>query len=265
MIFLASLPRSGSTLLTCLLNQRPDVYASPTSNLCDTMGAAVQAWEQNPTTQASGGTKKDLVRILKGIAKSRYATKQTVFDKGRGWSAPQIIETMKKVQGGVKIVTTVRPIADCLSSFVKLTKPDNVRDFCRNSQLAEHLMSSYHTIKAGYEAYPECFLFVEYDDLVKDPQTQLDRIAEFVGLDLYEGDINNVEDSKEEDEVWGINPSAGIRFVESLATNYIRSIRVASFGTTNLNPCEKKTRWTCSLKPHCVETLKRRGRSPPSC
>jgi len=211
MIFLASLPRSGSTLLTCLLNQRPDVYASPTSNLCDTMGAAVQAWEQNPTTQASGGTKKDLVRILKGIAKSRYATKQTVFDKGRGWSAPQIIETMKKVQGGVKIVTTVRPIADCLSSFVKLTKPDNVRDFCRNSQLAEHLMSSYHTIKAGYEAYPECFLFVEYDDLVKDPQTQLDRIAEFVGLDRYEGDINNVEDSKEEDEVWGIKDLHKVR------------------------------------------------------
>ena len=67
MIFLSSLPRSGSTLLTSLLNQRPDTYASPTSNLCDTMGAAVQAWEQNPTTKASGGTQKDLIRILKGI------------------------------------------------------------------------------------------------------------------------------------------------------------------------------------------------------
>ena len=160
MIFLSSLPRSGSTLLTVLLNQRADVYASPTSNLCDTMGAAVQSWEQNPTTIAQGGTKKDLYRILRGISKARYSTTKTVFDKGRGWPSPQIIETMIKVHGEVKIVATVRPIADCLASFVKIAKPDNVRDFCKNSQLSQHLFSSYQELKAGYAAYPECFLII---------------------------------------------------------------------------------------------------------
>ena len=209
--FLASLPRSGSTLLTSLLNQRPDVYASPTSNLCDTLGAAVMAWENNPTTQASGGTKKDLLRILKGIASSRYSMKTMVFDKGRGWPSPQIIETMKKVQGDVKIVATVRPIADCLASFIKIAKPDNVRDFCKNSQLAQHLMSSYHTLKAGYEAHPECFLLIEYDDLAKDTQAQMDRVAEFVGLDAFIHTTDNVEDSKEEDAVWGIKDLHKVR------------------------------------------------------
>ena len=151
MYFLSGFPRSGSTLLTSLLNQRPDVYASPTSNLCDTMGAAAKAWEQNPTTQASGGTQKDLIRILKGIAEERYDTDKLVFDKSRGWPDPTIIKTMRKVQGDVKIVTTVRPIAECLASFAKIAKPDNVADFCKNSQLAQHLFSSYYNLKAGYE------------------------------------------------------------------------------------------------------------------
>ncbi len=83
MIFLSSIPRSGSTLLTSLLNQRPDTYATPTSNLCDTIGAAVQCWEQNPTTKASNGNKQDILRIIKGITDSRYETKKTVFDKSR--------------------------------------------------------------------------------------------------------------------------------------------------------------------------------------
>jgi hypothetical protein len=94
MIFLSSLPRSGSTLLTSLLNQRPDTYASPTSNLFDTMGAAVQMWEQNPTTQASSGKQEDIVRILEGIMTNRYDTDKIVFDKSRGWPSPRIIKTL---------------------------------------------------------------------------------------------------------------------------------------------------------------------------
>ena len=96
MYFLSGLPRSGSTLLTSLLNQRPDAYASPTSNLCDTMGAAVSVWENNPTTQASGGKEEDLIRILQGIQESRYNTDKQVFDKSRGWVAPQITKTLSK-------------------------------------------------------------------------------------------------------------------------------------------------------------------------
>jgi hypothetical protein len=142
MIFLSSLPRSGSTLLTSLLNQRPDVYASPTSNLCDTMGGAVKVWEQNPTTKASGGEENDIIRILQGIQNARYDTDKLVFDKGRGWSAPQIMETMMKVQGDVKIVATVRPVVECLASFAKLIKPANITDFCKRDELAEHLFEN---------------------------------------------------------------------------------------------------------------------------
>ena len=202
--FLSSLHRSGSTLLASLLNQRPDVYASPTSNLCATMGAAAQTWEQNPTTKACGGEEDDIIRILRAIKNARYDTDKLVFDKSRSWVAPQIIKTMMKVQGDVKIVATVRPVAECLASFAKLIKPENITDFCKRDQLAENLFNTYEIMKAGYEEYPNNFLFIEYDDLVNNPQVQLDRIADFVGLDSFVYDFDNIEDSKEIDEVWGI-------------------------------------------------------------
>jgi hypothetical protein len=108
MIFLSSLPRSGSTLLTSLLNQRGDVYATPTSNLADTMGAAVMAWEQNPTTKAGSGEEEDIIRILRGIQAGRYDTDKLVIDKSRGWADPTVISTMAKVQGEVKIIASPR-------------------------------------------------------------------------------------------------------------------------------------------------------------
>ena len=203
MIFLSSIPRSGSTLLTSLLNQRPDVYATTTSNLCNTLGAAVASWEDDITTKAQGGTEKDLIRILKSIVESRYTTKNVVFDKSRDWPSPNIVNTMKKVQGEVKIVATVRPVTECLASLVKIAKPTNVQDFCKNSELAKHVFDSYHTLKRGYELNPENFLLIEYDNLVNNPQKELDKIAVFSCLDLFTHEFDNVADSKEDDNAWG--------------------------------------------------------------
>jgi len=208
--FLSGIPRSGSTLLSALLNQRTDTYVSPTSSLGETMGAAITAWEQNPATKASGGVEDDAIRMLHGIATAQYATRteSIVIDKGRGWPAPQIMQTMEKVlgkeNGGMKIIATVRPIADCLASLVKIAKPDNIADFCKNSELAKHLFASYHTLKAGYEAQPENFCIVEYDNLVADPQKELDRIADFLGIERQACDPEHIDAVAEDDKAWGI-------------------------------------------------------------
>jgi len=211
MIFLCSLPRSGSTLLTSLLNQRPDIYASPTSNLCYTMGAVVQMWDQAPTTTTSSAKEEDIIRILKGIQNARYDTDKLVFDKNRSWADPSIIKTMMRVQGDVKIVATVRPVVECLASFAKLIKPDNITDFCKRSDVTEHLFNFYKVMKEGYEEYPNNFLFIEYDNLVSNPQLELNRIAEFVGIDSFIYDFDNIKDSEEVDYIWDIKDLHKVR------------------------------------------------------
>jgi|TARA_R110000787_G_scaffold64114_1_gene144955 sulfotransferase len=224
MIFLASLPRSGSTLLTSLLNQRPDVYASPTSNLCNILNAAKQVWDQSAATKADGGKESDIIRILRSIQDARYETDKLVLDKARNWCVPETIKTMIKVQGDAKIVATVRPVAECLASFAKLINPENIMDFCKRHKWAQHLFDSYENMQAGYKEYPNNFLLIEYDDLVSNPQVQLNRIAKFIGIDPFIYDFNNIEDSKEIDEVWGVEGLHKVRKKVSKRTYSARKI-----------------------------------------
>ena len=202
--FLSSLPRSGSTLLASLLNQNPDVFASNTSNLCELMGAVIDAWQSARSTVAQGDTPNELYSLLRGLSGARYPSTNINFDKGRGWCAPHVISVMKEVQDEVKIVSTVRPVADCMASFAKISNTVDITSFCKTNPLSRHLTETYRSLKEGYELYPDCFLFIEYDDLVVDPQRQLDRVHEFIGIDKFAYDFENVRDSGEQDEAWGI-------------------------------------------------------------
>ena len=94
--FLSSIPRSGSTLLSALLNQRSDTYVSTTSSLCDTMGSAITTWDQNPATHAAGRVEEDGIRMLRSIADAHYAehSDPIIIDKSRGWPMPAIMSTM---------------------------------------------------------------------------------------------------------------------------------------------------------------------------
>ena len=207
MIFLSSIPRSGSTLLASLLGQRPDTYVSPTSNLGDIMGAVVASFESNPATQASQCSKDELYRTLKGVADAKYATREEsiVIDKGRMWPSPQIMETMGKVLGEpVKIIATVRPMAECIASFYVVDKGMNIKEWVKTSQLMQHLMQSYQALKAGYEKNPKNFCLIEYDNLCDNPQGELDRIADFLNVGRYTYNPH-IDQVAEDDNAWNID------------------------------------------------------------
>lgn len=207
--FLSGLPRSGSTLLGTLLSQRTDVSVSATSGLIDIMGASAVTWESSPQFKSGDVTVEALYPVLRAMMEAHYnGADGTVLDKSRGWPDPKVMGTMAKVIGSQpKIIATVRPIAECLASFIKISKFDGaVKDFVKKSPLARHLFFSYATLKAGYEASPDSFLFIEYADLVADPQRQCDRVADFLELPRFQhmltGLFNPVPER--DAETWGI-------------------------------------------------------------
>ena len=207
MIYLASIPRSGSTLLASLLGQREDTYVSPTSNLADTLGAVVWQHENNPATKASQLTYEHLYKTLQRIADSYYSDRSEpiIIDKGRQWADPNIMETMEKATGELpKIIATVRPIAECIASFYLIDKSElPIKQWIKESQLMKHLMVSYETLKAGYEKYPDQFCLVEYDNLVGNTQHELDAIYDFLGVDhfTFSSTISQVD---ENDNAWDV-------------------------------------------------------------
>jgi len=204
--FLSSIPRSGSTLLASLLEQREDTYVSPTSNLGETLGAVVMTFETNPATLAGQCDVSELYRTLKSICDTKYINikEPIIFDKGREWPTPAVIDTMKKVLGEVKIVATVRPIADCIASFYLIDKSSlPIEKWIKSSELMEHLLLSYKTLAVGYEKYPDNFCIVEYSNLCNHTQRELDRVADFMGISRvdFSPDIKQVN---ENDNAWGI-------------------------------------------------------------
>lgn len=207
--FLSGLPRSGSTLLTAILNQNPNIYSSPTSGLIEIMGATLRSWYEK-VNEVQGRNDEELFRLLKGVMESKYENidKPIIIDKSRGWPNPEIMRTMSRLLGDkMKIIATVRSVPDCATSFLRVVKPKDKENFLKNSQLIGHLKNSYVTLLQGYNKYPDSILFVDYDDLLNEPKKQMDRIHEFLEIEKFDYSFENIDGTivKERDEeVWNI-------------------------------------------------------------
>jgi hypothetical protein len=212
--FLSGLPRSGSTVLAAILNQHPQVHASSTSGLLDILVGTLRAWAEAMSTQAAidkEASEKEIQKILRNICETKYEhiDKPVILDKARGWASDVNIRTMATVLGHKpKIIATVRNIPDCAASFVRVAKPEDEDEFCRDSELIGHLRESYQALETGHKFAPECILYVDYDELIQDPIKQLRRVEEFLELDHYDGyKVNEIDGSnlKERDEeVWQV-------------------------------------------------------------
>ena len=209
--FLSGLPRSGSTVLAAILSQHPDLHASSTSGLLDMLVGTLRAWADSMNTKAQKdqqAAEEEIQRVLKNICNTKYAEidKPVILDKARGWADDTNMRTMAKVLGHKpKIIATVRKVEDCAASFVRITKPENLDKFLVEDELIAHLKESYQTLEKGYSFAPECFLIVDYDDLMNDPQKELNRIHEFLELPSFEYNLNTIDGTnlqERDEEVW---------------------------------------------------------------
>ena len=201
--FLSGIPRSGSTVLAAILNQNPETHVSTTSGLVHALDGLANTWHSAGLLNENDPDRKKLAQTMRGMIDAFYedTDKPVIIDKGRGWPIPIIMGAMTQVLGhGPKIIATVRPVPDCMASFVRVAKPEDLDEFMYSGQLADHLKAAYISLQQGYEAMPENFLFVEYDNLLADPKKELERVHTFLGLAEY--DLSNIDGTpvKEDDE-----------------------------------------------------------------
>ena len=227
--FLSGLPRSGSTVLAAILSQNPKIHATSTSNLLDTLVGTLRAWADSLSTKAQADQKKEeekIQHVLNNICKTQYddIDKPIILDKARGWADDTNMRTMSKVLGHKpKIIATVRKVEDCAASFVRIAKPKDLDHFLLKDDLIKHLKESYQSFEKGYSFAPECFLIVDYDDLMNDPQKELKRVHEFLELPDYEYNLNAIDGTnlqEKDEEVWevkglhDVNPKLGYQHKE---------------------------------------------------
>ena len=238
--FLSGLPRSGSTVLAAILNQNPETHVSTTSGLTGALGSLVNAWSGG-ILEGTDPDRERLAQTMRGTIDAFYETtdKPVVIDKSRGWPTPNIMQSMGKVLGREpKIIATVRSVPDCMASFVRVAKPDNLDEFMQESPLREHLKESYVNLQAGLATDPECFLIIEYDDLIESPAKELSRIHEFLEMPPYSYDFDNIdgESVKEDDEA--IHGVAGLHDIKTKLEKQVREDPKITLGAYYNDYCQ---------------------------
>ena len=229
---MSGLPRSGSTLLTALLNQNPEIHASTNSPLLDTIHYTEEYLLYNSEQYKATPNPEGAHKVLSSIPYNYYfnTPQDIIIDKSRGW-VNQIQHIQDYIISEPKIICPVRNIQDILSSFLNLISNSKTTSFIdenlirnnieiSNDNRCDYLMSSQGIIGQSYNALLECFrkgnnqylLLIDYDDLVRNPQHELNRIYEFIGLSSYLHSFENVSTKQDEnDDVYKLENMHSVR------------------------------------------------------
>ena len=224
---MAGLPRAGSTLLSTLLNQNPRIYSGPSSPVLGAMYATHENFQSNELY--TGYPKPNQVNeIIGSMIEHWYSDidKPVVIDKNRAWCARvPFIEGYIKQEA--KVIVPVRRIDEILASILRMIKrnpfkegqprinfvdeqlvkfniPINDENRCQYllSNQGGIVWESLNATKLGVEeGHSDKFLFVDYNDLVKDPQKELNEIYEFLGEEPFEHTFENLSNDHREDDI----------------------------------------------------------------
>jgi len=219
--FLSGLPRSGSTVLTALLNQNPQIYATPTSPLLDFLYLTEQQWRQNESVMANPN-QKQMLNVSEGIINGtwKHVDEPIIIDKHRAWARNSPI--LNSIFGHDKVIATVRDLPEIAASFLMLIREspysnsidkalgengmevtdENRCDLVMNNYVRDPWMS----LKERYDSKKENLLLLDYDKIVESPIAVMKEIYEFLNIDSYDDhDIHNISHVEENDsDAWGI-------------------------------------------------------------
>ncbi len=222
---LSGMPRSGSTLLACLLAQNPRIHSTETSGCMDMMFGMRAQWPNLIEHQASPPSEETIRRLFRGVLEAYHGDKEepVIIDKCRGWL--NLVETAEfALEREIKILVPVRDLRDVLASFEKLWQKnrhskyvlgegDNYQQFQSMEGRLRWWMRQDQTtglavsriIDAVRRGYRDRMHFVDYDLLTQQPLDTMNAIYDFLGEDHFTHDFDNIEQvTSENDEVHGI-------------------------------------------------------------
>ena len=222
--FQSSLPRAGSTLLQNILGQNPDFYATPTSGVLELLFAARQNYTndigfkaQDPDLMKKGWLnfcRQGIEGFFNGITNKKY-----IVDKSFGWGINY--NFLNSFYSKPKIICMVRDLRGVFASMEKnfrksqhypgivnwsemkgTTTAKRVDLWAQSPPIGIALERLQQIMTEGID---KNILFIRFEDLTSNPQTELDKIYDFFGVERYQHDFKNVEQlTQEDDTIHGI-------------------------------------------------------------
>lgn len=225
LFFQSSLPRAGSTVLQNIIAQHPEFYVTPTSGVLELVYAARSNYTTSPEFKAqdsdtmktafAGFCREGVLGYFNAITDKPY-----VMDKSRGWGIHY--NFLKEFYPNPKVVCIVRDLRDIFASMENNYRKNQLKDagivnhaemtgtttekrvdiWAASQPIGLAVERLYDIQKQGIDKH---MLFIRYEDLLKTPQYEMDKIYTYLEVDSFKHDFNNiVQVTKEDDEIYGI-------------------------------------------------------------
>lgn len=226
--FLSGLSRSGSTLLGSILNQNPLIHVTPTSPFLD-LFCWINDGFKKFNTQYTFDFDNQSNHIYKLVGENYYnlIDASIIIDKHRGWPS-NFVPALKFINPDAKAICTIRPNAEIITSFLVLMQkdPDNFVDknlLSKNIPITnenralclwnDYCLEIYQSLILGLTNHRERILLVDYNDLNKNPNLELERIYSFLNLDHFSHIFSDISNTcgEAKDQAWGLRDLHTIR------------------------------------------------------
>ena len=198
------MPRSGNTLFASVMNQNPDIAATPNSITLEIMKDLFLLKQTDVFLNYPDH--KSLDNLLDVVYNIYYKdwSQRIIIDRGPVMTIPNFNLMKKHFKGNFKCIILVRDVIDVLASYMQWYT-ENTDSFINRQGLKndeEKLSMVMHkdgAVAMGLEAiknaynYPDICHFVKYDDIVENPEQEFRKIYEFLDEPYFNHRYNNLD------------------------------------------------------------------------
>jgi len=226
--FISGLPRTGSTLLSSILDQNPEIHAGGNSPVCQIMWDMQVSCQINAREQLLANNKisfqDDFIRQIPHFYYKNVLEKNIV-DKCRSWTLPDNVAMIKRyIKKDPKIIVLTRPIEEIVRSFVKLRKDNGWSGDLESDLLVEGtepIMRSLNGVNWAKQNNNGEFLFIEYEEIVDYTQDVINKIYDFYEIKKFNHNFNYIENKNpENDLIYGMIGMHDVRSTISKRKKY---------------------------------------------
>ena len=204
LFFLVAMPRSGNTLFASIMNQNPEIAATPNSITLEIM-KDLFLLKQTDVFQ-NYPDHKSLDNVLDSVYDNYYKDwpQHIIIDRGPV-TTPGNLELMQKhFKKPFKCIILLRDLMDVLASYMKWYT-ENPNSFVNRYNLKNDeeklsmimndkgaVVKDLLAIKNSYNYSGMCH-YVKYDDLVTQPEQEFRKIYQFIDEPYFNHKFNNLD------------------------------------------------------------------------
>ncbi len=202
--FISGLPRSGSTLLSAILNQNPAFRAAMSSPVSDMFGGLIRSLSASEF--AMFASEEQRKRVLRCAVEAYYAEvsgSEAIFDTSRGWC--NLLPALAGLFPCSRVICMLRSPAQILDSFERLVQrnpyqaskmypPDCFNVYSRVDALLKGTVGqALNSVKQVWHGeHAPKLIAIRYDSLAAQPAEVMRRLYEILEEPWFQHDFCNV-------------------------------------------------------------------------